>query len=109
MSSESPSSSANVQMRDAVQAARDDMTAGRARIAEMHEHGLNGLQVYGTLTSLLDDPVRRHELAQCARAWARSQTIERNGGQWERAFRDAITRARRGPKEGEGFEPSSDA
>jgi [protein-PII] uridylyltransferase len=46
-------------LRDAVQAARDEMAAGRARIAELHERGLDALQVCGRLTSLVDGLVAR--------------------------------------------------
>ncbi len=59
MSGESKSGATVLPLRDAVQAVRDEMTAGRARIAELHERGLDGLQVCGRLTSLLDGIVVR--------------------------------------------------
>ena len=46
-------------LRDAVAAAREEMNAGRARIREMHDRGLDPLQVCGRLTSLSDGIVSR--------------------------------------------------
>ncbi len=46
-------------LRDAVVAARDEMTAGRARMHEMHQRGLDPLQVCGRLSSLHDGIVSR--------------------------------------------------
>ena len=46
-------------LRDAVAAAREEMTAGRTRIAEMHQRGLDPHQVCGRLTSLTDGIVSR--------------------------------------------------
>jgi [protein-PII] uridylyltransferase len=46
-------------LREAVVAAREEMTAGRARIREMHDRGLDPLQVCGRLTSLSDGIISR--------------------------------------------------
>lgn len=59
MSEESQPSPVASMLRDAVSAARDDMSAGRDRIAELHQRGLDALQVCGRLTSLLDGIVVR--------------------------------------------------
>jgi [protein-PII] uridylyltransferase len=44
---------------EAVRKAREDMSAGRARIGELHGRGLDALQVCGRLTSLVDEIVGR--------------------------------------------------
>jgi [protein-PII] uridylyltransferase len=44
-------------LRDAIAAAREEMNAGRARIAEMHRRGLDPVQVCGRLSSLTDEVV----------------------------------------------------
>jgi [protein-PII] uridylyltransferase len=44
---------------EAVRAAREEMDAGRQRIREMHQRGLDGLQVCGRLTTLVDGLVSR--------------------------------------------------
>ena len=41
-------------MADAIAAARDEINAGRERIHEMHDRGLDGLQVCNRLTTLVD-------------------------------------------------------
>lgn len=46
-------------LADAVRAARDELVAGRARIRDMHLRGLDGLQVCGRLTTLVDGIVGR--------------------------------------------------
>jgi [protein-PII] uridylyltransferase len=46
-------------MRDAIQAARDEMNAGRARVHEMHDRGLDPAQVGGRLSTLHDGIVMR--------------------------------------------------
>ncbi|MBA3480857.1 MAG: HD domain-containing protein, partial [Pirellulales bacterium] len=46
-------------MNEAVRAAREGMDAGRLRIREMHQRGLDGLQVCGRLTTLVDGIVGR--------------------------------------------------
>jgi [protein-PII] uridylyltransferase len=46
-------------LQDAIRAAREDMDAGRQRIREMHDRGLDGLQVCGRLTTLVDGIVGR--------------------------------------------------
>ena len=46
-------------LQEAVRAAREEMDAGRLRIREMHQRGLDGLQVCGRLTSLVDGIVGR--------------------------------------------------
>src|SRR5262245_47684291 len=59
VSPDSETSSAGNSLRDAVSAARAEMVAGRDRIRELHERGLDALQVCGRLTSLLDGIVSR--------------------------------------------------
>lgn len=44
----------NAMMADAIAAARDEISAGRQRIREMHDRGLDGLQVCNRLTTLVD-------------------------------------------------------
>lgn len=51
---------------------------------------------YDALEQLVLDYRGRAALASRARAWAASQTIERAGGEWERAFAGAVRRARNG-------------
>lgn len=46
-------------LSEAVRVAREEMTAGCERIREMHDRGLDGLQVCGRLTSLVDEIVGR--------------------------------------------------
>jgi [protein-PII] uridylyltransferase len=46
-------------MRDAIAAARQDMNAGRERIAELHRRGLDPVQVCGRLSSLTDEITMR--------------------------------------------------
>ena len=41
-------------MADAIAAARDEINAGRERMHEMHDRGLDGLQVCNRLTTLVD-------------------------------------------------------
>lgn len=41
-------------MADAISAARDEISAGRERMREMHDRGLDGLQVCNRLTTLVD-------------------------------------------------------
>jgi len=41
-------------MADAISAAREEINAGRQRIREMHDRGLDGLQVCNRLTTLVD-------------------------------------------------------
>jgi glycosyltransferase involved in cell wall biosynthesis len=50
----------------------------------------------GAIEELVASPRRRARLARRARAWARDQTIEAAVGQWESAFKAAITRFRAG-------------
>ncbi|HEX6963358.1 MAG TPA: [protein-PII] uridylyltransferase [Lacipirellula sp.] len=47
-------SAAALPLSEAVRAAREELKAGRERIREMHDRGLDGLQVCGRLTSLVD-------------------------------------------------------
>jgi [protein-PII] uridylyltransferase len=47
------------QLTNAVRIAREEMDAGRQRIREMHQRGLDGLQVCGRLTTLVDGIVGR--------------------------------------------------
>jgi [protein-PII] uridylyltransferase len=58
VSAGSPSGNAGP-LNDAVRAAREEMDAGRLRIREMHQRGLDGLQVCGRLTTLVDGIVGR--------------------------------------------------
>ncbi|RIK82749.1 MAG: [protein-PII] uridylyltransferase [Planctomycetota bacterium] len=44
---------------EAVRAAREELSAGRRRIQQMHDRGLEGLQTCGRLTSLVDGVVSR--------------------------------------------------
>ena len=59
MTPDSETSPPALSLRDAVNAAREEMVAGRTRIGELHERGLDSLQVCGRLTSLLDSIVSR--------------------------------------------------
>jgi [protein-PII] uridylyltransferase len=56
VSSASPSGNA-ASMAEVVAAARDEIKAGRERIREMHDRGLDGLQVCNRLTTLVDGVV----------------------------------------------------
>ena len=58
MSAESTSDN-RAPLAHAVRLARDEMAAGRERIREMHDRGLDGLQTCGRLTSLVDSLVGR--------------------------------------------------
>lgn len=49
---------------------------------------------YEAIEGLIVDYRRRGELARRARAWARTQTIQQAGAQWETAFKAAVGRAR---------------
>ncbi|HMP05897.1 MAG TPA: HD domain-containing protein [Lacipirellulaceae bacterium] len=51
--------SASASLRATVDAVRGEAAAGRQRIRELHERGLDALQVCGRLTSLTDDLVLR--------------------------------------------------
>jgi glycosyltransferase involved in cell wall biosynthesis len=57
---------------------------------------------YEAIEQLVVDPRRRAELAEQGRAWAQTQTIQRNGGQWESAFKGAVLRARQEARAGGG-------
>jgi glycosyltransferase involved in cell wall biosynthesis len=46
------------------------------------------------IRELIDHPLRRRRLAQRARAWARTQTIEAAAPRWEAVFEDAVRRVR---------------
>ena len=59
MSPDTGTSPVGQSLRHAVAAAREEMFAGRERIGELHERGLDALQVCGRLTSLLDGIVTR--------------------------------------------------
>ncbi|MDW5593512.1 hypothetical protein VSS74_04135 [Conexibacter stalactiti] len=47
------------------------------------------------ILTLVNDPLKRRELASAGRTWAQRQTIREGVGPWEVAFRDAVVRARR--------------
>ena len=46
-------------LRETIQAAPEQLASGRQAIREMHDRGLEGTQVCGRLTSLIDDVVIR--------------------------------------------------
>jgi hypothetical protein len=48
----------------------------------------------GAIRELIERPRRRRRLAQRARAWAKTQTIEAGVPRWEAAFEDAVRRTR---------------
>jgi [protein-PII] uridylyltransferase len=66
-------------LREAIQAARAEINAGRERIREMHYRGLDPVQVCGRLTSLTDGIVTR--LFDAAAAETDPQTPERFRGE----------------------------
>jgi hypothetical protein len=56
---------------------------------------------YATLDELLHDHRRRGELTERARAWARTQSIDRAAGRWEAAMRGAVQRVSSSSRRGD--------
>lgn len=78
MSAELESESTIPPLRDAIVAAREEMNAGRKRIRDMHDRGLDPQQVCGRLTSLSDAIISRLFDAAAAESDVKSVAESRN-------------------------------